>query len=75
MHTEQITHRLPDSPTSQPPLDQFIRIEEAARIISHSKSWIYGHREQLAFIVRTPQGTLRCSITKLKEWMSQSRGG
>lgn len=74
MHSEQINHRLPDS-TGSAPLDQFIRIEEAARIISHSKSWIYGRRARLAFVVRTPEGTLRVSVSKLREWMSQSRQG
>jgi predicted DNA-binding transcriptional regulator AlpA len=72
MQSEQIIREHPNSPSS---LDQFIRIEEAARIISHSKSWIYGHRARLAFVVRTPEGTLRVSVSKLKEWMSQSRGG
>ena len=75
MHDNQVNHPAPDSPSSQAALDRFITIEEAARIIAHSKSWIYGRREQLEWVVRTPQGTLRCSITKLREWMSLSRSG
>jgi len=75
MQSEQITHQRSDSPNSQAALDQFIKIEEAARIIAHSKSWIYGRREQLAWVVRTPEGTLRVSVSKLREWMSQSKPG
>ena len=72
MHDNQVNHQLPDSPSS---LDRFITIEEAARVIAHSKSWIYGRREQLPFVLRTPEGTLRVSVAKLREWMSLSRSG
>jgi predicted DNA-binding transcriptional regulator AlpA len=75
MHDNQVNHPAPDSPSSQAALDRFITIEEAARIIAHSKSWIYGRREQLPWVVRTPEGTLRVSVSKLREWMSQSRSG
>ena len=72
MHDNQVNHQLPNSPSS---LDQWITIEEAARAISHSKSWIYGHRRSLPFVLRSPEGTLRVSVEKLREWMSQSCPG
>lgn len=74
MHDNQVNHPTPNSPSSRE-LDRFITIEEAARCIAHSKSWIYGRRERLPFVVRTPEGTLRVSVSKLREWMSLSKPG
>ncbi len=53
-------------------LDQFLKIEQAARILSVSKSWLYQHRDKLPFMVRLPDGPLRVSVSKLQEWMGRS---
>jgi predicted DNA-binding transcriptional regulator AlpA len=63
------------APSPTEALDRFIRIEEASQVISHSKSWIYGHREQLPFVVRTPEGTLRVSVLRLRRWMESAESG
>lgn len=52
--------------------DRFIKIDEAARIIGYSKSWIYHRREVLPFVLRTPSGGLRVSLQRLREWMARS---
>ena len=49
--------------------DRFLRIEQAARLLGVSKSWIYQRRERLPFLVRLPGGALRVSVLKLREWM------
>ena len=52
--------------------DRYIKIEEAARILAVSKSWIYHRRNELPFVKRLPDGPLRVSLVRLKEWMRRS---
>lgn len=51
--------------------DQLLRIEQAAQILSVSKSWLYQNRDSLPFLVRLPSGPLRVSAKKLDLWMQE----
>lgn len=69
---EQINHTDSNSsPVSK--LDSYLRIEDAARRLSISKSWLYQNREKLPFMVRLPGGPLRVSVARLRKWLRSAK--
>lgn len=64
-------HQVPNSAPASG-LDSFLRIEEVAQLLRVSKSWIYQRRETLPFVIRLPDGPLRVSVSKLREWLERS---
>lgn len=56
-----------DVPRPEP--EHYGRINEAARSLSVSSSYIYKHKEDLPFMVLLPGGTWRVSMRRLREYM------
>jgi predicted DNA-binding transcriptional regulator AlpA len=64
-----------ESPTAESPEVGLLRIDEAARRLGMSKSWLYRNASSLPFVVRMNSRNLRFSVPGMERWMrNHSRG-
>jgi len=55
--------------------DRLVDINEAARLLSATKDWLYHNRKRLPFVRKTGPTSLRFSVRGIQAWIAGKQNG
>ena len=55
--------------------DRLVDINEAARLLSATKDWLYHNRKRLPFVRKTGPKSLRFSVRGIQAWIAGKQNG